>query len=72
LPAINGHNAEKGNIVRDPKPSNMHGGGRGGIAHALTSALDEEEWLALRPGRFTRGNKPGAHGTGGLGGAQLV
>jgi len=32
----------------------------------LTSALDEGEWLALRPGRFTPGERTRvAHWTGG-------
>jgi hypothetical protein len=39
---------------------------RYGSTHSLTSALDEGEWLASRPGRFTpREKAPGTHRIGG-------
>jgi hypothetical protein len=40
--------------------------GWGGIAPFSTSALDEGDWSASRPGRFTPGEMdPGTHWTGG-------
>jgi hypothetical protein len=43
------------------------------FTHSLTSALDGDEWLASRPGRFTpREKTPGTHWIGGWVGPRAV